>query len=311
MSILTVKELTKAYRGRKVVNEISFALKQGEIFAFLGRNGAGKSTTIHMLTGIIPPTSGEIELFNASYKSIDKLKQRIGVLPDNSQYYNDMTALQHLQFFARVKGLKPVREELIALLDEVGLGEHYNKKAGQFSLGMKKKLGIAQALIGSPELLFLDEPTSTLDIESSIQIRSLLRKLASQGITIFMTSHNLEEVEKLCDRIAIINQGRIEKLGTLEQLQTAHTTELKVKLKYASEREDSLQQWLGQLQLHTAVAPSLTEGGWLEFTVQHEESIADIVEAASRHHVRIFRVEVEATSLEAIFIDHEQPMQTT
>lgn len=146
MKALVVNQLSKEYRTKKAVQEISFSLEAGEVFALLGRNGAGKSTTINMLTGILTPTSGTIEILNTPYKHMNKIKQRLGVLPDNSNYYNEMTAIQHMKFFAQVKGVSARKDSLAALLESVGLGEDLGRKVGQFSLGMRKKLGIAQAL---------------------------------------------------------------------------------------------------------------------------------------------------------------------
>ncbi|KQO15320.1 ABC transporter ATP-binding protein [Paenibacillus sp. Leaf72] len=303
MTILKVDGLTKEYRNHKVVDEISFSLNKGEIFAFLGRNGAGKSTTINMLTGILKPTRGSIEIFDQPYEYLNRIKSRMGVLPDNSNYYNDMTALQHMFFFARIKGFGANKKAMLELLEEVGLGEHANKKVGKFSLGMKKKLGIAQALIGSPELLFLDEPTSTLDIESSIIIRDLIIKWASQGTTVFMTSHNLDEVERVCSRIAILHKGKIEKIGSMKELQQSHDEHVRLKIKYQSNTENEFQLWMNEMSQFAEIAAWNNE--WVELNIANEGVIPHIVNGAVRYHLDLFRIEVEHTSLETIFVNHE------
>ncbi|MGG4552512.1 ATP-binding cassette domain-containing protein [Paenibacillus humicus] len=303
MKALVVNQLSKEYKTKKAVHDISFSLETGEVFALLGRNGAGKSTTINMLTGILTPTSGTIEILNTPYRHMNKIKQRIGVLPDNSNYYSEMTAIQHMKFFAQVKGVSARKDSLVDLLESVGLGEDLGRKVGQFSLGMRKKLGIAQALIGSPELIFLDEPTSTLDVESALQIRQLISTLASKGITIFMTSHNLEEIERICDRVAILNHGKIEKMGTLEQLREAHTRSINITIKYQASDQSEESLWLDRLQQMAGAVQCKTP--YVEIELDEEEVIPEIVQAAVECKIRIYSIERERISLENIFLDEK------
>ncbi|MUG46265.1 ATP-binding cassette domain-containing protein [Paenibacillus woosongensis] len=303
MKALVVNQLSKEYKTKKAVHDISFSLETGEVFALLGRNGAGKSTTINMLTGILTPTSGTIEILNTPYRHMNKIKQRIGVLPDNSNYYSEMTAIQHMKFFAQVKGVSARKDSLVDLLESVGLGEDLGRKIGQFSLGMRKKLGIAQALIGSPELIFLDEPTSTLDVESALQIRQLIGTLASKGITIFMTSHNLEEIERICDRVAILNHGKIEKMGTLEQLREAHTRSINITIKYQASDQSEESLWLDRLQQMAGAVQCKTP--YVEIELDEEEVIPEIVQAAVECKIRIYSIERERISLENIFLDEK------
>lgn len=303
MKALIVNQLSKEYKTKKAVDDISFSLETGEVFALLGRNGAGKSTTINMLSGILTPTSGTIEILNTPYRHMNKIKQRIGVLPDNSNYYNEMTAIQHMKFFAQVKGVSARKDSLVDLLESVGLGEDLGRKVGQFSLGMRKKLGIAQALIGSPELIFLDEPTSTLDVESALQIRQLISTLASQGITIFMTSHNLEEIERICDRVAILNHGKIEKMGTLEQLREAHTRSINITIKYQASDQSQESLWLDRLQQMAGAVQCKTP--YVEIELDEEEVIPEIVQTAVECKIRIYSIERERVSLENIFLDEK------
>lgn len=172
--VLSVSDLKKKYDQDDVVKGISFHVEKGEVFGFLGKNGAGKSTTVNILTGISRPSSGEISILGTPYHQINHVKKRIGVLPDNSNYFNDLTLLQHLVYFSKIKGISADKKYLYSMLERVGLADSAHKKVGQFSLGMKKKLGIAQALLGDPELLFLDEPTAALDMESTLAIRGLI-----------------------------------------------------------------------------------------------------------------------------------------
>lgn len=186
-------------------------------------------------------------------------------------------------------------------LEAVGLAEHANKKAGKFSFGMKKKLGVAQAIIHDPELLFLDEPTSGMDAESVIQIQRLIKSLHNKGKTIFLTSHNLDEVEKLCTRIAIMKEGRIVKIGTMDELRAFYRTNIIVKIRHSIvpvSEEQKLRQWLEGKGTDVQFGDKLTF-----ITVDEDKKIAEITRAFTACKTDIFRVEVEEPTLEEIFLD--------
>ena len=300
MTVIKAKKVTKAYNGVNVVDGIDLTINKGEIFGFLGRNGAGKSTFINMLTGIIQPSSGSFTLLGGDVKQID-VKRRIGVMPDYSTFYGSATALHHLRFFSSLSGNPASKEACIEALDVVGLAEHANKKVGKFSFGMKKKLGVAQAIIHDPELLFLDEPTSGMDAESAIQIQQLIKSLHKMGKTIFLTSHNLDEVEKLCTRIAIMKEGRIVKIGTMDELRAYYRTTIIVKIKHGPiplSEEQKLYDWL------QGKGKDIQLGGKiLEITVDEERKIAEITRAFTACKTDIYRVEVEEPTLEEIFLE--------
>jgi ABC-2 type transport system ATP-binding protein len=298
-----VKNLCKKYGKRMVVNGVSFSVYKGEVFGFLGKNGAGKSTTINMITGIVRPTSGEVTLFGESTVNIKKLSKRLGVLPDSSNYYNDLTAYQHIKYFSSIKEIKLDHIGVLEILDLVGLSGDENKKVGSFSLGMKKKLGIAQALIGYPDVLFLDEPTSTLDPEFSIMIRDLIQYLARGGKTIFMTSHNLEEVEKICDRVAIMENGKITKLGSLTGLRKNLQSNLKVLIQ-SKQNIRQRKKYLSHVRnLGIQIEP--VENGFF-LLIDSDESIPELVALAVNQNIRVYGVEVEQPSLEEIFLNRTQ-----
>jgi len=301
MAVIQAKGLTKSYKGRNVVDGISFEVGQGELFGFLGRNGAGKSTTINMLTGTARPTSGTAMMLGTPIESIDNVKKRIGILPDNSNYYGDMTALQHLKFLSDVKGIRVTPREMTETLHAVGLQGHEQKPVKKFSLGMKKKLGLAQALIGDPELIILDEPTANLDPESTAEIQKLLLSLHETGKTLFITSHNLHEMEKLCTRIAIMENGQVTKIGTLEELRRRHKHSRLLLLRIGAADETNLLDYLKAVQ----------EAGWetehdkdtLRIGLSREEDIPGLVALAVRHQLQVYRVEMEHVSLEQIFLE--------
>ncbi len=199
--------LCKKYGSVKAVDGLDLEVHEGEFFGFLGPNGAGKTTTIRMLTGILPPDEGTITMNNT----------RIGVLPESRGFYEWMTGAEYLHFFARLYSLRDPKI-VAALLDQVGLTARGRSTIGAYSRGMRQRLGLARALINSPKILFLDEPTLGLDPQGQKDIQTLLRSLNREGVTIFYSSHLLNEVSALCSRIAILNRGRLVAQGTLDEL---------------------------------------------------------------------------------------------
>ncbi|EME73233.1 ABC transporter ATP-binding protein [Bacillus sonorensis] len=301
-AVIEAKGLMKIYGSRTVVNQVDLQVKKGEIYGFLGRNGAGKSTFINMLTGIVQPSAGSFQLLNEP--SIEKIKHRIGVLPDYSTFYNSMTAAGHLKYFAALQGRNVSREQCEAVLARVGLLEHADKKAGIFSFGMKKKLGIAQAIIHDPELLFLDEPTSGVDAESGLNIQKLITELQTEGKTIFMTSHNLHEIEKICTRIAIMKDGSILREGTLDELRRHFMSAMTVSIRH-SQIPEQHRGLIGNF-LESAGDDIEYRGNELSLVVNSEEKIPAIIRVLTNCKVNIYRVHVDEPSLEDIFLENEE-----
>jgi ABC-2 type transport system ATP-binding protein len=219
--IIDVRELSKHFGDHKAVDQISFTVNKGEIFGFLGPNGAGKTTTINMLTGLAKPTSGSICIAGEDgIKDIKKVQQLIGIVPDESNLYDEMSGLDNLIFCASLYGLDKQRSESRAkqLLAQFGLADTGKRPFKAYSKGMKRKLTIAAGIIHQPQILFLDEPTTGIDVESARQIRHLLHELNRQGTTIFLTTHYIEEAERLCHRIGFIVKGKIVRIGRLSEL---------------------------------------------------------------------------------------------
>ncbi|PAE20277.1 ABC transporter ATP-binding protein [Bacillus sp. 7504-2] len=303
MLMIETKQLSKVYGVHDVVKGIDLTVRKGEIFGFLGRNGAGKSTFINMLTGIISPSSGKYFLMGKAGPDANVMK-KVGVMPDYSSFYSNWTAMDHLQFFSALSSKKASKIKCVEILKKVDLVTHANKKTGKFSFGMKKKLAIAQAIIHEPELIFLDEPTSGMDIESAIHIHRLISELQEQGKTIFMTSHNLAEVEKICTRIAIMRDGIIDKIGTMEELRSFYRSTITVRLKHAKVpklAEGKLKQWLES-------AGTIREYGdtYTVMIVWHEQKIAEMIRAFTQCKTDVFRVDVEEPTLEEIFLNEEE-----
>lgn len=221
MKAIEIKDLTKYYGSFCAVDHISFSVGSGEFFGFLGPNGSGKTTTIRMLTGLSKPSGGSAYVLGYDVLSkITEAKRYIGVVPDISNLYNELSARENLLFMAKLYGIPREQRELKAdeLLKLFGLYERRNDRFETFSRGMKRALTIAAALIHSPKILFLDEPTTGLDVVAAQSLRNLISNLHNQGLTVFLTTHYLEEADHLCDRIAILVKGIIVKVGTPEEL---------------------------------------------------------------------------------------------
>lgn len=221
MPILEVKELSKKYKNFSAVKAVSFSVETGEIFGFLGPNGAGKTTTINMITGLAKPTSGSIMLTGIDCVKNSKAAQRImGIVPDESNLYDDMNGFDNLCFCAALYGMeKKQREEKARkLLVEFDLEKAGDRPFKAYSKGMKRKLTIAAGLIHDPKVLFMDEPTTGIDVESAKQIRERVAQLKRNGTTVFLTTHYIEDAQRLCDRIAFIVDGQIVQTKTVKEL---------------------------------------------------------------------------------------------
>jgi ABC-2 type transport system ATP-binding protein len=221
MNIIEVEGLTKSFGSVTALNGISFEVCGGEIFGFLGPNGAGKTTTINLLTGLARPDAGTIIIDGIDCTKNPKAAQHlIGVVPDESNLYPELTGFDNLCFCGALYGMgkKQRQNKAVELLEMFGLKEAAGRKFAGYSKGMKRKLTIAAGIIHKPEILFLDEPTTGLDVASARQLRQLISDLHKSGTTIFLTTHYIEEAERLCDRIAFIVSGRIVKIDSVENL---------------------------------------------------------------------------------------------
>jgi ABC-2 type transport system ATP-binding protein len=218
---IAVENISKHFEKVSAVSGISFNVRQGELFGFLGPNGAGKTTTIKMLTGLARPDSGTICIGGIDCTNNPRAAQRlVGVVPDESNLYPELSGFNNLCFCSALYGLGKSERQSRArkLLDDFGLGKAADRKFGEYSKGMKRKLTIAAGIIHKPEILFLDEPTTGLDVISARQLRQRISDLHKGGTTIFLTTHYIEEAERLCDRIAFIVSGRIVQLDSVENL---------------------------------------------------------------------------------------------
>jgi ABC-2 type transport system ATP-binding protein len=231
--ILRADNLVKRFEAVTAVDGASFSVHRGEIFGFLGPNGAGKTTTINLLTGLARPTSGTMYLEGREYTDHPKRAQGLmGIVPDESNLYDELDGFQNLAFCAALYGIDKMEREARAgaLLEQFGLKQAGKRPFRAYSKGMKRKLTIAAGIIHRPKILFLDEPTTGIDVASARQIRSLIGELNRRGTTVFLTTHYIEEAERLCHRIAFIVGGRLVRIGSLEELMKEHQQETVLEL---------------------------------------------------------------------------------
>ena len=214
---ISIDHLSKKYDKDFVLKDVNAVLRSGEILGFLGPSGAGKTTTIKILTGQLMPTSGNAEVLGIDCRKIDeRIYEQIGIVTDSSGVYERMTVFDNLKYFARI--LNVPLENIDPLLKRIGLYEHRKKPAAKLSKGQTQRLILARALLHKPKVLFLDEPTSGLDPSTALEIHRILKELRDEGMAIFLTTHNMEEATKLCDHVALLNKGVIVEYGTPEEI---------------------------------------------------------------------------------------------
>lgn len=295
-TILELKNVTKAFGNRIAVNNISFKIEEGEIFGFLGPNGAGKTTTMKMICGLIKLTRGQITVCGKSVKSHEQANKYIGGLIENPIMYNYMSAYDNLKYYA---SLYPniSKTDIIAYAKIVGLENRLKDKVGTYSLGMKQRLGICQALLHNPKLLVLDEPLSGLDPSGVKEMRDFLKLLArKQRIAILISSHMLGEMEQLCDTIGIINNGYLIEVKSINQLRQGQETSKRIKIKVDCPNFAG-KVIINELRLKVDVA------GDSIIVQTSEKNITKVTETLLKYKISIFGIEVVTKSLEEIFTD--------
>ncbi len=291
---IEVKNLFKYYGQQAAVNDVSFSVKQGEILGFLGPNGAGKSTSMKIITGFIPSHSGEVSVCGLKV-DVDNLEARklIGYLPENNPLYLDMYVKEYLEFVGGIYKINKLKSRVNEMIDAVGLGIEQNKKIGALSKGYRQRVGLAQAIIHDPKVLILDEPTSGLDPNQLVEIRELIRTIGQQKTVMFST-HIMQEAEAICDRLVIINNGRIvandralslqekneEQTSYIEFDQVVSKTQL-AKIVGVKKVEAIKNGWLvsadQKIDLNKEIALHAQQEGWLILTLKTEKKTLEEV----------------------------------
>jgi ABC-2 type transport system ATP-binding protein len=302
MNVLEIKQLTKKFGDFVAVDNISMSVKEGEIFGFLGANGAGKSTAINMIASLLRVTKGEIEVLGKSIAKHSKFaKMNIGIVPQEMAIYEDMTAYENVHFFAGLYGLRgaELKERVIEALAFVGLGDKHKSYPKNFSGGMKRRLNIACAIAHRPKLLIMDEPTVGIDPQSRNYILGSVKKLNEMGCTIIYTSHYMEEVEEICTRIAIIDHGKIIAEGTKGQLKAIITTQKNIAIEVRSAEN------LDRIKLEGIIGVNRVEveDRIVKITSDSEvNNLNRIIQQLMADDVEIRSVEENEPSLEMVFL---------
>ena len=259
------KGLTKTYGELNVVDRLDLEIEAGEVFGLLGPNGAGKTTTILMLLGLVQPTKGTIKVLGLDPRRKPlEVKRHVGYLPDAVGFYDSMTGRQNLRFTARLNGLEDFEGHIDSLLGLVGLADAGDQAAGEYSRGMKQRLGVADALVKSPSVLILDEPTTAIDPEGVIEMLALIQRLAKEEeVTVLLASHLLHQVQTVCDRVAIFVKGKVVAQGTPHELAAVDKgTKVKVEFRIDGDPAKSRQQ-LESLPNVGAVQSGKIPGSWV------------------------------------------------
>ena len=300
---IVVHELTKYYGKTLAVDQISFEVHQGEIFGFLGPNGAGKSTTQRMLTTLLEPTSGQIVINGHDLaKDAYPAKCVMGLVPEESCVYTELTALDNLMFTASLY-LVPRSERAgraRQLLETFELWDKREVKVENFSKGMRRRLSIAMAIIHKPALLFLDEPTPGLDAQSARAIQQLIRQLNGDGTTVFLTTHLIEEANQLCNRVAIIDHGRIAAIDTPQSLKGTFQRVQSIEVAFQPDGQSHSQALAA---LPGVSACSKIGDKWRLYTEDPSEILPMIMEYASAQGLRVISLNTLAPSLEDVFLE--------
>ena len=302
MPVLSVRELRKSFGPIVAVESISFEVAQGEIFTIIGPNGAGKTTTLEMIEGLQSPERGEVEVLGMNWRRHgEEIKQRIGVQPQSSALFDLLTVYENLDVFQSFYSRK---RDIGEILELINLSEHRNKRVKTLSGGQKQRLAIGLAMANDPDILFLDEPTTGLDPQARRNIWEIVLKLKELGKTTILTTHYMEEAEKLSDRVCIVDQGKIVALDTSRGLIDQLTSEREIQLAFAGGAEAAR-----QLQQHAAELPSVTkvaidDANLHLWSVKPEASLYKLFQYTSEHDLQVDQISIKDMSLEDVFITY-------
>ena len=292
---IRTRGLRKVFGGRVAVRRLTLEVARGEVFGFLGANGAGKSTSVKMLLGLVSPTSGEAEILGQPVGDV-KTRSRVGFLPEHFRFYDWLTGEELLKLHGRLYGMShaALRERVPVLLDLVGLTQHRNKRLRDFSKGMLQRIGLAQALINDPDLIFLDEPTSGLDPIGRRLVRDIIKAQRDRGATVLLNSHLLGEVEVTCDRVAFIKDGEVVESRELHGESEEQTTVSIRAVNVTVEVLNGLSQWSSSAR---------TEGDRLTLTLSSNTLLPEIVRYLVAKGVDVYEVAPQRLSLEERFLE--------
>ncbi len=303
-TVISINQLTRRFKETTAVDNLSLEVYAGEIFGFLGHNGAGKTTTVRLLNGVIEPTSGSMRVLGLD-PQVDgpKLRARTGVLTETPSMDERLTAWDNLSIYADLYGVphSQVPQRIQELLEEFDLADRAQEKVGGYSKGMKQRLALARAFLHKPELLFLDEATSGLDPIAAHHVNQLIERMARRDKhTVFMCTHNLVDAQKLCDRVAVLEHGRLVALGTPTELTRQYVRRLDVEIEVHEEQKETALQVLRGLP-RLVVGEPLRKDGALVATLAGHEAIPDLLGVLVHQDVRVYRIAAQEANLEQVY----------
>ncbi|EMI9090559.1 MULTISPECIES: ABC transporter ATP-binding protein [Bacillus] len=301
--MLVIDHITKSFGKKEIIKNVSFEVKKGETFGLLGPNGAGKSTTISMICGLIPYDSGDIKVGGKSVKEYPlEAKKKIGIVPQDIALYPTLSAKENLIFWGKMYGLngKVAKERAEEVLAYVGLQDRGKDKIETFSGGMKRRINIGAALMHEPELLIMDEPTVGIDPQSRNHILETVKKLNEKGMTVIYTSHYMEEVEYLCERIAIVDHGKVIALGTKRELCNRLADGFIVRLQLNRYSTELLQKLKSLSVVERIIFDE--DNSTIDIGLNGGESIGTVVSVVVENNAQILKLEVQEPNLEALFL---------
>jgi len=293
--IIRLSKVSKSFKDVQAIKDLSFTVSKGEIVGLLGPNGAGKTTVVRLINGVIAADAGTVEIFGQSpLAESNSIRSRTGVLTESAGLYGHMTAKENLAFFARIYGVQDYPSRIDMLLQEFGLAEYKDRKAETFSTGMRKRLGIAKALIHRPDVLFLDEPTTGLDPEASRDLLGYIKELnARDGVTIVLATHLLRQVQELCHRFLFLHRGQLIESGTLRQLEDKYLKSFQVKVE--SDLKVEGPSYRG-FPLHQV------EPGVLIFTVETKSQVPELLRQILSE-ASVYSAEILGRDLETLYFN--------
>jgi ABC-2 type transport system ATP-binding protein len=296
MTAISTEKVTKTFGDFDAVRDLTLEVNDGEVFGFLGPNGAGKSTTINMLLDFIRPTTGEITVLGYDPRSEPRaVRERIGILPEGYDLYDRLSARRHISFAIE---LEESNGNPDAILKRVGLADDANRAVGGFSKGMRQRLALGMALVGEPDLLILDEPSSGLDPSGAQDMRQIVREEADCGTTVFFSSHIMDQVEAVCDRVGIMNEGKLVAVDTVDGLRAASGSASTLVVSV-----DEVPDTAG-LQDIDSVSDVMVEDGTLRINCSDPGIKADVIARIERAGASVTDIGVEETDLEDLFVEY-------
>jgi ABC-2 type transport system ATP-binding protein len=299
MNAIEVNDLTKEFNGKTVLNNVNFEVREGEVFGFLGPNGAGKTTTLRIILGLLRPSSGRASVFGEELSDNGGLRRRVGVLLENDGLYERLSAYENLSYYAQLYSVPDVKEKCRDLLDFVGLSDRWHDRVGEFSKGMKRKLGLARSLIHDPDVLFYDEPSAGLDPGAQRMVGDLILRLArEEGRTVFLNSHDLDEVQRVCSKVAILHRGEIKAYDYIGNLRKLDRPALEIALA----DDEGVERALDILNSLDCVCECARDGLSITATMKGEDA-SEVIGVLMSDGIRVEEVQKATASLEEVYLN--------